>query len=78
MCIRDRPHPDWGEVPRAYIVLRPGSSLSAEEILAYCASVLPGFKCPKDVVFLSELPKTASGKITRAALQVGPLGSAPE
>ncbi len=72
------PHPDWGEVPRAYVALRPGSSLSAEEILAYCASALPGFKCPKDVVFLSELPKTASGKITRAALQVGPLGSAPE
>ena len=66
------PHSDWGEVPRAYVALRPGSSVSAEEILAYCASALPGFKCPKDVVFLPELPKTASGKITRAALQVQP------
>jgi acyl-CoA synthetase (AMP-forming)/AMP-acid ligase II len=61
--------PDWGETPRAYIVVRAGYQLSDKELLAHCADRLPTFKCPQDVVFLAELPKTSSGKITRTGLQ---------
>jgi long-chain acyl-CoA synthetase len=61
--------PDWGESPRAYIVVRPGYQVSDKDLLAYCLDRLPTFKCPQDVVFLPELPKTSSGKITRMGLQ---------
>ena len=61
--------PDWGESPRAYIVIRPGHQVSDKDLLAYCVDRLPTFKCPQDVVFLPELPKTSSGKITRTELQ---------
>jgi acyl-CoA synthetase (AMP-forming)/AMP-acid ligase II len=61
--------PDWGETPRAYIVVRAGYQLSDKELLAHCADRLPTFKCPQDGVFLAEFPKTSSGKITRTGLQ---------
>ena len=61
--------PDWGECPRAYIVVRPGYQVSDRDLLAYCLDRLPTFKCPQDVVFLPELPKTSSGKVTRTGLQ---------
>ena len=62
-------HQDWGEVPMAFVVLRPQHTASEDELKEYCTKKLPRFKCPKEVAFLSELPKTASGKITRAGLK---------
>ena len=62
-------HKDWGEVPMAFVVLRPQHTASEDELKEYCTKKLPRFKCPKEVAFLSELPKTASGKITRAGLK---------
>jgi acyl-CoA synthetase (AMP-forming)/AMP-acid ligase II len=59
----------WGESPRAYIVVRPGYQVSDHDLLAHCADRLPRFKCPQGVVFLPELPKTSSGKITRTGLE---------
>ena len=61
--------PDWGESPRAYIVVRPGYQLSDKDLLAYCLERLPTFKCPQEIMFLTELPKTSSGKIMRTGLQ---------
>lgn len=63
------PHPDWGEVPKAFVVPREGCQVSQEEIIDYCKKNLSKFKCPKEVMFLKELPKTASGKITRAGVK---------
>jgi fatty-acyl-CoA synthase len=63
------PHPTWGEVPKAYVVLRPGQHAAAEEILAFCRQRLAGFKCPKQVEFLPELPKTSTGKIQKYVLR---------
>jgi long-chain acyl-CoA synthetase len=63
------PHPDWGEVPKAFVVLREGQEAGAEEIIGYCRQNLARYKCPREVMFLKELPKTASGKITRAGVK---------
>lgn len=63
------PHPDWGESPKAFVVLREGQRATAEEIVEYCKQSLARYKCPKEVMFLKDLPKTASGKITRAGVK---------
>jgi fatty-acyl-CoA synthase len=58
----------WGEVPVAFVTLREGAELSADELIAHARSVLPGFKTPREVVF-AELPKTATGKIQKHVLR---------
>lgn len=63
------PHADYGEVPKAFVVLREGSQVSEEEIIRFCKKHLSGYKCPKSVMFLDELPKTPTGKITRAGIR---------
>lgn len=62
------PDPKWGEVPCAFIELKPGQQVDAEELLAFCREKLAGFKVPKRFVF-RELPKTATGKIQKFALR---------
>ena len=63
-----RPDEHSGEVPVAYIVRRD-TSLSEEEILAFCRENLTGYKRPKAVVFIEALPKSAVGKILRRKLR---------
>ncbi|MEM7016709.1 MAG: acyl-CoA synthetase [Pseudomonadota bacterium] len=58
----------WGEVPCAFVTLKPGASATAEEIIQFCRENLAHFKCPKHVVF-SELPKTSTGKIQKFVLR---------
>lgn len=64
-CVIGRPDKRWGEAVVAVIVRRSGASVSAAELVAHCRSHLPGFKTPKVVHFLTELPKSAVGKILR-------------
>lgn len=63
------PHPKWGEVPCAFIELRPEAEATAEEIIQFCRKHLAGFKAPKAVVF-TELPKTSTGKVQKFELRV--------
>jgi fatty-acyl-CoA synthase len=58
----------WGQIPVAYVTLRPGAQVDAEEIQAHVRRRLAGYKVPKTVVF-SELPKTATGKIQKNRLR---------
>jgi fatty-acyl-CoA synthase len=62
------PHERWGEVPKAFVSLRPGASLAEDELIAYCREHLAHFKCPKAVEF-GELPKTSTGKIQKFRLR---------
>ncbi len=62
------PDEKWGEVPCAFIELRPGHAATAEQIVAHCRETLAGFKVPKRVVF-TELPKTSTGKIQKHVLR---------
>lgn len=62
------PDPIWGEVVSAAVVLRPGMSLSEEDLVAFCRPRLAAFKLPRRVGFLAELPRTGSGKILKRQL----------
>ncbi len=63
------PDPKWGENVTAVIVLRDGASATEAEIIATARDRLAGFKKPKRVIFLDELPKTVSGKIVKRELR---------
>jgi fatty-acyl-CoA synthase len=65
------PHEKWGEAPHAFVVLRPGSEASGEELIAFVRGRLAHFKAPHGVTFVPELPKTATGKIQKYVLRRG-------
>lgn len=62
------PHPKWGEVGCA-IVVRSDPALEVTDLQAYCRERLAGYKVPKSIVFLPELPKTGAGKIDKQSLR---------
>jgi fatty-acyl-CoA synthase len=64
-----RPDDRWGEVPVAFVVLKPGSSVEVADLLAHCAEKLARFKVPKDVQLLEELPRNPSGKVLKRVLR---------
>jgi fatty-acyl-CoA synthase len=63
-----QPDPKWGEVPCAFVELKPGATVSAEELIDHCRGLLARFKLPKRVVF-GPLPKTSTGKIQKFLLR---------
>lgn len=64
------PDARWGEVPRAFVVLKPGqNSITPEALIAHCRARLAGFKTPKEIAFLDALPRTASGKVLKRQLR---------
>jgi fatty-acyl-CoA synthase len=62
------PHSRWGEVPKAFVSLKPGARLGEQELIDFCRERLAHFKCPKAVEF-GELPKTSTGKIQKFRLR---------
>ncbi|MFN7993113.1 MAG: acyl--CoA ligase family protein [Bryobacteraceae bacterium] len=62
------PDEKWGEIPKAYIGLKPGQTVSSEELIEFCRARLAHFKCPKQVEF-GALPRTATGKIRKNELR---------
>jgi fatty-acyl-CoA synthase len=63
-----KPDPKWGETPCAFVELKPGATVTAEEIIEHCRASLARFKAPRAVVF-GTLPKTSTGKIQKFALR---------
>lgn len=63
------PHEVLGEVPKAYVVMKEGKSVTDVEVLDYCAKQLAKFKVPAEVEFMAELPRNASGKVLKQALR---------
>ena len=63
------PHPDFGEVPVAYVALRPGAVLSPETIIAYASDGLARYKRLARVEFTDAIPRSPSGKILRRLLK---------
>ena len=61
--------PLMGEEVRAFVVLKEGSTATAEEVIAFCESRLARFKCPKEIRFVDALPKSPIGKILRKELR---------
>jgi acyl-CoA synthetase (AMP-forming)/AMP-acid ligase II len=63
------PDPRWGEAVHAVVVLRPGHGPDAAGLIAQCRARLAGYKVPKSVSFVDQLPKTPVGKILKTALR---------
>jgi fatty-acyl-CoA synthase len=63
------PHPKWGERPLLVIVLKPGEAASKDDILASMSGKVAKWWLPDDVVFVDEIPHTATGKIQKTALR---------
>lgn len=63
-----KPDEKWGEVPCAFVELKPGAAPDAAGVIAFSRQTLAGFKTPKQVVF-QELPKTSTGKIQKFELR---------
>jgi len=63
-----QPDEKWGEVPCAFVELKPGRSGDEAALIAFARDTLAGFKAPKRVVF-QELPKTSTGKIQKFELR---------
>jgi fatty-acyl-CoA synthase len=65
------PDERWGETPQAFVVLQDGQTATEEEIIAFARERLAHFKAPRGVTFVTELPKTATGKIQKYVLRAG-------
>ena len=65
------PDPKWGETPHAFVVLTPGAVLTEPELMEYAREHMAKFKTPRKVEFVTELPKTATGKIQKYVLRSG-------
>ena len=63
------PNTRWGEVGRAIVVRKPGESLTAEELLDFCAVRLAKYKLPHSVLFIDALPRNATGKVHKPTLR---------
>jgi fatty-acyl-CoA synthase len=63
-----KPDDKWGETPCAFIELKPGRTVTPEEIVAYCREHVAHYKAPRFVVF-GELPKTSTGKVQKYILR---------
>ena len=69
VAVVSTPDDQWGERPLAYVVLKQGVKATSDEIVAFTRDRLAGFKRPKAVKFLNELPKTSTGKIQKYLLR---------
>ena len=63
------PDEKWGEAVKAIVVVKPGTSPSPEDIIAFTKERIAGFKCPKSVDFIEALPRNPSGKVLRKDLR---------
>ncbi|MGH3626824.1 MAG: AMP-binding enzyme, partial [Sciscionella sp.] len=63
------PDDRWGEAVTAFVVIPTGEQISAEQIVANTRRYLAGYKLPKKVYFVDELPKNVSGKVLKTRLR---------
>ena len=63
------PDERWGEAVKAVVVLKEGASTSAEILTRHCRTLIAGYKCPKSIEFVPDLPRLPSGKISKLALR---------
>jgi acyl-CoA synthetase (AMP-forming)/AMP-acid ligase II len=73
-----QPSGKWGESPAAIVVVKQGETLSAGDVMGHCKGKLAGFKQPKTVEFVDEIPRNPSGKILKRILRDRFPGPAPE
>jgi fatty-acyl-CoA synthase len=63
------PDDQWGERPKAFVVLKPGEFVGESELIEHCRGLIARFKAPRAVEFIEELPKTSTGKVQKYELR---------
>lgn len=63
------PDPKWVETVKAVVMLKPGMAASETEIMQHCRTLIAGYKCPKSVDFVDDLPRLSSGKVDKMGLR---------
>jgi long-chain acyl-CoA synthetase len=63
------PDERWGELVKAFVILRPGRAVTADELVAFARTRLAGYKLPRAVEFVDDLPRTPSGKVLKRELR---------
>jgi acyl-CoA synthetase (AMP-forming)/AMP-acid ligase II len=63
------PDERWGETVKALVIARAGSSPTADELIAFARDRLAGYKLPRSIEFVDELPRTPSGKVLKRELR---------
>ncbi|HEY3183967.1 MAG TPA: long-chain-fatty-acid--CoA ligase [Gaiellaceae bacterium] len=63
------PHERWGETVKALVVARPGTAPSADDLIAFARERLAGYKLPRSIDFVDDLPRTPSGKVLKRELR---------
>ena len=63
-----KPDARWGEAPVAYVELKPGSSVTAADLVSHCRGLLAAYKVPREIRF-EDIPKTSTGKIQKFQLR---------
>ena len=63
------PHPHSGEAVKAYVVTADGASVEEDELIQHCEAHLARYKCPQKVMFVDEIPQSATGKVLRKELR---------
>ena len=63
------PHPHSGEAVKAYVVTADGASVEEDDLIQHCEAHLARYKCPQKVMFVDEIPQSATGKVLRKELR---------
>jgi fatty-acyl-CoA synthase len=63
------PDPRWGEVGRAFVVARPGATVTLEDLREFCAGRIARYKAPRSLVIIDDLPRNSTGKVSKPALR---------
>jgi long-chain acyl-CoA synthetase len=63
------PDEEWGEQVVAVVERAEGSNVDAEELIEHCRSLIAALKCPRKVVFVSDLPRLPNGKVEKRRLK---------
>jgi acyl-CoA synthetase (AMP-forming)/AMP-acid ligase II len=63
------PSDRWGEQVTAFVVTAPGASATVDDLIAHCRTLIAGYKVPKQITFVEQLPTTPSGKIRKNVLR---------
>jgi fatty-acyl-CoA synthase len=63
------PDPEWGEVGRAFVVVRPGATVTLEKLREFCSGRIARYKAPRSLAVVDDMPRNTTGKISKPALR---------
>jgi acyl-CoA synthetase (AMP-forming)/AMP-acid ligase II len=69
VAVVGKPHEKWGEIPAAFVVKKPGTTVTEQELIQLCRQNLAGFKCPREIFFIDQVPRNTLGKVLKRSLR---------